>query len=185
MMIISDTLVKPASDTLVMPQTQSVARQGRGRLSRGRLGRAQLGRIVAATAAQSGQWRDLVRYDPAHRWYFRMELTDEYEVWLLSWLPGQGTGFHDHGGSRGAFSVALGELQEQSVPGTRAVVTRTVTASQSRAFGARFVHHVVNNSTLPAVSVHAYSPPLPEMRRYEMTDGGLRYVSTEPAEVTP
>ncbi|HEX4063012.1 MAG TPA: cysteine dioxygenase family protein [Streptosporangiaceae bacterium] len=167
------------SDTLVRPGTWSPATPSRFRLSR-----VQLGQIVAATAEQPGKWRDLVRYDPARRWYFRMELTDEYEVWLLSWEPGQGTGFHDHGGSRGAFSVALGELQEQSVRGVRDVVTRTVAAGQTRAFGPRFVHHVVNNSAAPAVSVHAYSPPLPDMRRYELTDGGLRRTGTEPAEVS-
>jgi hypothetical protein len=165
------------SDTLVTPDTRPEARQDLGRLSR-----AQLGQIVATTAARPSQWRDLVRYDPAHRWYFRMELTDECEVWLLSWVPGQGTGFHDHGGSRGAFAVALGELDEQSAPGGSQVLTRTVTVGQSRAFGTRFVHNVVNNSTLPAVSVHAYSPPLPEQRRYEMTERGLRYIGTDPAE---
>jgi predicted metal-dependent enzyme (double-stranded beta helix superfamily) len=172
-MIISDTLGPPAVRT----------RAGRTRLSQ-----AQLGQIVTATAAQPARWRDLVRYDPARRWYFRMELTDEYEVWLLSWEPGQGTGFHDHGGSRGAFSVARGDLQEQTVRGARGargVMARTVASGQTRTFGPRFVHHVVNNSAAPAVSVHAYSPPLPEMRRYELTDAGLRYVCTEPAEVSP
>jgi hypothetical protein len=168
------------SDTLVTPGTRSLAKPSRFRLSQ-----AQLGQVVAATAAQPGKWRDLVRYDPARRWYFRMELTDEYEVWLLSWQPGQGTGFHDHGGSRGAFSVALGELQEQTVRGVREVVTRAVAAGQTRAFGARFVHHVVNNSAAPAVSVHAYSPPLPDMRRYELTGAGLRCTGTEPAELSP
>lgn len=161
------------SDALATPGT----RPGQPRLSR-----AGLGQIVAATAAEPGRWRDLVRYDPARRWYFRMELTDEYEVWLLSWEPGQGTGFHDHGGSRGAFCVAAGELQEQSVRGTRQVVTRTAGCGQTRTFGARYVHNVVNNSATPAVSVHAYSPPLPEMRRYELTGAGLRYLCTEPAE---
>jgi Cysteine dioxygenase type I len=159
-------------------------RPGSG-LSRPRLSRAKLARIVATTAAQPGRWRDLVRYDPARRWYFRMELTDEYEVWLLSWEPGQSTGFHDHGGSRGAFSVALGELQEQSVRGTSEIVTHTVDTGQTRAFGTRFVHNVVNNSVIPAVSVHAYSPPLPEQRRYELTESGLRYLGTDPAEVAP
>jgi hypothetical protein len=166
------------SDTLAVPGTQD-------RLSPARLSSGRLGQIVAATAAEPGKWRDLVRYDPARRWYFRMELTDDYEVWLLSWEPGQGTGFHDHGGSRGAFCVAVGELQEQSLRGSRDVVTRTVAAGQVRSFGPRFVHHVVNGSRAPAVSVHAYSPPLPPMRRYELTPGGLRYLCTEPAEVSP
>ncbi|HEY3734587.1 MAG TPA: hypothetical protein VGL63_11790 [Streptosporangiaceae bacterium] len=57
--------------------------------------------------AQPGSWRGLVRYDPARRWYHRLEITNEYEVWLLSWQPGQGTGFHDHGGSAGAFTAGL------------------------------------------------------------------------------
>jgi predicted metal-dependent enzyme (double-stranded beta helix superfamily) len=147
-----------------------------------RLSRARLSQIVAGAAARADRWRDLVRYDSARRWYHRMELTDEYEVWLLSWEPGQGTGYHDHGGSGGAFAVALGELQEHTVQSGNAVAVRTVGAGGVRSFGARFVHHVANNSAAPAVSVHAYSPPLPEMRRYELTAGGLRYVSTEPAE---
>lgn len=159
-----------------------------GTRPRARLSQARLSQIVAGTAAHPERWRDLVRYDPARRWYRRMELSDDYEVWLLSWHPGQGTGFHDHGGSRGAFAVALGELQEQSVQASRCrvpgVAVRTVTAGQARSFGPRFIHHVVNNSAGNAVSVHAYSPPLPEMRRYELTPAGLRYTGTDPAETT-
>ncbi|SES82853.1 hypothetical protein [Geodermatophilus poikilotrophus] len=30
------------------------------------------------------------------------------QVWLLPWLPGQGTGLHDHGGSAGASAVVRG-----------------------------------------------------------------------------
>ncbi len=164
------------SDSLVMP----------GARARGRLSRAQLSEIVARTAARTDHWRDLVHYDPARRWYQRIELTEEYEVWLLSWQPGQGTGFHDHGGSAGAFAVARGELQEQVVPGSGGlspeVAVRTVIAGGVRSFGPRFVHHVLNHAAWPAVSVHAYSPPLPPMRRYELTAAGLRYVGTDPAE---
>lgn len=155
---------------------------------RPRLSQARLTQVVASIAARPERWRDLVRYDPARRWYLRLELTDDYEVWLLSWHPGQETGFHDHGGSRGAFAVALGELQEQTVrPGRRApgLAVRTVTAGQARSFGPRFIHNVVSKSARNAVSVHAYSPPLPEMRRYELTPAGLSYTGTEPAQTSP
>jgi predicted metal-dependent enzyme (double-stranded beta helix superfamily) len=150
--------------------------------SRRRLSRAELSLLAAGTAARADRWRDLVRYDPARRWYHRMELTSEYEVWLLSWQPGQGTGFHDHGGSAGAFAVALGQLQEQTVRASRQVAARTISTGAVRSFGVRFVHHVGNTSAAPAVSVHAYSPPLAQMRRFELTLHGLRYVSTEPAQ---
>jgi len=164
--------------------SDSLVRPGAG--SGGRLSRARLSEIAAGTAARADHWRDLVRYDPVRRWYRRLELKREYEVWLLSWQPGQGTGFHDHGGSAGAFAVALGELQEQAVRGSggqiREVAVRPVIAGGVRSFGPRFVHHVVNHSAGPAVSVHAYSPPLPQMRRYELTPAGLRYTGTQPAE---
>ena len=35
------------------------------------------------------------------------------QVWLLSWLPQQGTPLHDHGTSAGAFSVVRGTLTER------------------------------------------------------------------------
>jgi hypothetical protein len=76
----------------------------------------RLGRIVGAIAAQPASWRDIVRFDAGRRWYGRLELTDEHEVWLLSWLPGQETGFHDHGEAVGAFAVASGRLRERTVP---------------------------------------------------------------------
>jgi len=171
MSVISDSLVRPGTG------------------SGGMLSRDQLSEIAAGTAARTDRWDDLVRYDPVRRWYRRMELTPEYEVWLLSWQPGQGTGFHDHGGSAGAFAVALGELQEQTVRGSggriREVAVRTVIAGAVRPFGPRFVHHVLNHSAEPAVSVHVYSPPLPQMRHYELTPAGLRYTGTEPAEQSP
>ena len=54
--------------------------------------------------------------DPAHRWYQRLLREDDQEVWLLSWLPGQRTGFHDHGRSAGAFTVVQGCLRERTAP---------------------------------------------------------------------
>ena len=45
------------------------------------------------------------------------------------------------------------------------------------------MHDVVNAFAAPAVSVHAYSPPLTAMRRYELTAAGLVHTSTECAEL--
>ena len=47
------------------------------------------------------------------------------QVWLLSWLPEQGTPLHDHGTSAGAFSVVPGTLTERVVAaGPRTACTR-------------------------------------------------------------
>lgn len=147
------------------------------------LSSARLGEIVGAVAADAGRWSGLVRFDAERRWYQRLELTDDHEVWLLSWLPGQDTGFHDHGQASGAFAVAQGRVRERTVPpGRRQVRQRTITAGDIRAFGPRYVHDVVNASGEPAVTVHAYSPPLTAMRRYELTSAGLVPTTTELAE---
>jgi predicted metal-dependent enzyme (double-stranded beta helix superfamily) len=149
---------------------------------RARLGPARLGQIVGAVAAQSDGWSGLVRFDAGRRWFWRLELADDYEVWLLSWLPGQSTGFHDHGSAAGAFAVAQGRVRERTVTGSGQVRHRTVSAGRVRSFGSRHVHDVVNAFAEPAVSVHAYSPPLTAMRRYELTASGLVHTGTGRAE---
>jgi predicted metal-dependent enzyme (double-stranded beta helix superfamily) len=200
-------------------------------------GVAGLAQLVRSVAASRDRWAGLVRYRSGERWYQRLEQTEDYELWLLSWLPGQRTGFHDHFGSAGAFAVVHGDLQEHTVPGGRAVQGRAVlrrtvlertvlpqtvrprtgtgrprpglvsaparstvpgrrpgpaadarvavatfAAGQVRAFGPQHVHEVVNGSAGPAVSIHAYSPSLAGMRRYDLTPAGLVLAAVEMAE---
>jgi mannose-6-phosphate isomerase-like protein (cupin superfamily) len=145
-------------------------------------GRARLGQVVAAVAARPDRWSGLVRFDAGRRWFRRLVLTDDYEVWLLSWMPGQDTGFHDHGSAAGAFVVTSGRVRERTVSRPGRVRHRTVAPGEVRSFGSRHVHDVVNAFAEPAVTMHAYSPPLTAMRRYELTGSGLVYAATEHAE---
>jgi len=140
------------------------------------LGPAELAQIALRIADRPGQWLSLVRYDTARRWYQRLARDEEHEIWLLSWLPGQHTGFHDHGTSAGAFAVARGFLCEQAAPGGRPEPSgRPLSPGAVRSFGPAYVHDVRNESAWPAVSIHAYSPPLSSMRRYRIAaDGVLR-----------
>ena len=168
------------NDTALVRQS----RPGRARLVPERLSQARLGQIVTALAARAGGWGDVVCFDAGRRWYQRLELTDDHEVWLLSWLPGQSTGFHDHGRAAGAFAVAQGQVRERTVAvGHRQPVRNlTVARGSVRTFGPHYAHDVVNTFAKPAVTVHAYSPPLTAMRRFELTDSGLVHTATEQAE---
>lgn len=161
---------------------------------------AQLAARVSELTAAPAEWVARVRLDAEGRWYERIHADDSYEIWLISWLPGQSTGFHDHGGSAGAFAVVWGDLHECEVPGPApaalaslsprpharpgapagdTLITR-VPPGVVRSFGPRYVHDVRNASGASvAVSVHAYSPPLSEMTRYNLTPGGLVAVGTE------
>ena len=164
------TMTRPTSPASVQP---------------GLLGARQLADVVRGLAADPAQWLTRVRLNPAGRWYERIHLDDSHEVWVISWLPGQATGFHDHGGSAGAFAVVWGTLTERRVVGgvtTGQVLGKRVEAGESRAFGPRYIHDVRNSATSAvAVSMHAYSPPLPQMTRYDLTPGGLVLRETEGA----
>src|SRR5438045_7780189 len=81
------------------------------------VGEARLRQLVLDVAARPERWLALVRYDADRRWYQRLARDEDREVWLLSWLPGQRTGFHDHGRSAGAFTVVQGCLRERTAPG--------------------------------------------------------------------
>ncbi|HUB40989.1 MAG TPA: cysteine dioxygenase family protein [Streptosporangiaceae bacterium] len=156
---------------------------GTDTLGHATLSPAGLGQLVSEIAAEQS-WRSIVRFSAERRWYRRLVLADDHEIWLLSWLPGQHTGFHDHGEARGAFAVAQGELRETlAQPGRNRVRNRRASAGSLTTFGARHLHDVSNAATAPAISVHAYSPPLTAMRRYEMTAAGLALVATDRAEL--
>src|SRR5579859_4200350 len=147
------------------------------------LGARQLGDVVRRVAASPAEWLTRVRVNPAGRGYEQIHLDDSHEVWVISWLPGQATGFHDHGGSAGAFTVVWGTLMERRVVGAETagqVLAKPVGAGGARTFGPRYIHDVRNAATgAVAVSVHAYSPPIPQMTRYELTAGGLVKLATE------
>ena len=83
------------------------------------LGARQLADVVRRQAASPSEWMTRVRLNPEGRWYERIHLDDSHEVWVISWLPGQSTGFHDHGGSAGAFTVTF--TFSRTTPSTTAV----------------------------------------------------------------
>lgn len=125
-------------------------------------------RLVREIAADRDRWEPLVRYDALSRWYARLETGPGYEVWLLSWLPGQGSGFHDHGPSSGVMTVVQGELAERSLTNA-GESTRVLRADGQRVFSSGYLHEVVNTALEPAVSIHLYTPGLVEMNQYQAT----------------
>ncbi|MGC9670768.1 cysteine dioxygenase [Planosporangium sp. 12N6] len=146
-----------------------------------------LAALARRYAADPASWPVAPRFTADDRWYARLGGDQTHEVWLLTWLPGQSTDLHDHGGSAGAFTVVSGVLTEQVVrtlrTGPVTPVEVTLADGAVRAFGGRHIHRVVNNGTVPAVSLHVYAPALGEMTRYRIEDGRLRVAVVEKAGV--
>jgi predicted metal-dependent enzyme (double-stranded beta helix superfamily) len=109
--------------------------------------------IARAYAADRDRWAHLLRYDPDERYSALVHRTPDQEVWLLSWLPGQATGLHDHGSATGAFTIVTGELIEYVAHRGR---THQLGVGQSRVFGPGYAHEVRNTGPDPAVSIHVY-----------------------------
>jgi Cysteine dioxygenase type I len=157
--------------------------------------------VAAALARHTEFWAPLVQYREPSRWTFLIDpaaaadvldpsLHPELagaQIWLLSWLPGQGTDLHDHGSAAGAFAVAGGTLTERVVAGRSGEAVRESTtglaAGRVRSFGEHYVHQVTNTVTEPAVSVHVYAPALRWMNTYRVDGGVLAHTGTERAGV--
>ncbi|NJP65616.1 cysteine dioxygenase [Streptomyces spiramenti] len=138
---------------------------------------ASLAALARRFAADPGSWERVVRFTAPERFYTRLSVEADHEVWLLTWLPGQGTEIHDHGGSSGAFTVVRGELTEGTfLPGAvtpQRVEPRRLPVGGLRSFGPRYVHEVVNRGTEPAASIHAYAPALTAMSTYRRRADGI------------
>ncbi|MGW0947276.1 cysteine dioxygenase [Streptomyces sp. NPDC002623] len=159
----SDSDLQIAGDILEVPHLLQAPREHPATV-------AEFVGLARSIAADRDQWEHLVRYDATTRWYHRLRTGPGYEVWLLSWVPGQGSGLHDHGPSSGVFTVLDGELTERTERGTRVLAAGTVgvpplerSREWGRVFGEGYVHEVVNDALEPAVSLHVYFPGLTEM----------------------
>jgi predicted metal-dependent enzyme (double-stranded beta helix superfamily) len=136
--------------------------------------------IVVANqmAARQELWSEHVSHDPDHRTYEQLIRDEHLDVWLICWSRDHDTGFHDHDLSAGAVAVARGAVREERLVLGRSVeepIARVARAGSSFSFGASDIHRVLHAGEGPAVTIHAYSPPLVRMGSYSVeTSGQLR-----------
>ncbi len=131
--------------------------------------------VARRYAANPEDWPFAPRFNPQQRWYQRLAVEQHSEIWVLSWLPGQGTDLHDHGGSAGAFVVLCGVLTEHTLADPQRRSSQLdhgqYSTGHGRSFDGHHIHQIINTGNEPAVSLHVYSPVLREMARYQIADG--------------
>jgi hypothetical protein len=132
--------------------------------------------LLRSVAADENRWLPQLQFPHGtERWWTPLLGDADVDVWLLSWLPGHSTDLHDHGPSAAAFTVVrgrLGELRQRSDGRLHAITHRTGSIT---ALAPGVLHDVHGSGRQPAVSIHAYSPPLREMNYYELDrSGGVR-----------
>ncbi len=136
------------------------------------LDRAELKALVDALADEPDRWREHVEFEGGQRHYVSLHRDEYVDVWLLCWVPGDDTGWHDHDISSGAVRVVRGAVRESNprIGGDPAV--RVVTEGGSFSFGPEHIHRLADDDEL-AVSIHAYSPPLWRLGQYSIDDDGV------------
>jgi predicted metal-dependent enzyme (double-stranded beta helix superfamily) len=146
----------------------SIARPGGRDLSG-----AELEAFVLELADRPELWIDLVRHDARQRQYEELLSDDQLTAWLICWLDDHDTGFHDHDMSAGAVAVVSGAVREERLAIDGPARERTLVAGDSFHFSAADIHRVTHAGSGPAVTLHAYSPPLLRMGAYVIGADGV------------
>ncbi|HKG66008.1 MAG TPA: cysteine dioxygenase family protein [Solirubrobacteraceae bacterium] len=145
--------------------------------------RRELCELVTRIADEPERWRSLVSHDNGDRHFEQLWRDDHVDVWVISWGTGNDTGFHDHDTSSGAVAVVEGEVIEERLVLGGPPILRHHRAGEVFDFDASHVHRMRQDSATPAVTIHAYSPPLWRMGSYATDpDGSLRRQSISYAE---
>jgi mannose-6-phosphate isomerase-like protein (cupin superfamily) len=167
--------------TLLHDPIAQLETPGHPRLSRAYdepLRRGQLVRLVADLAREANYWQRLVHHEPDRRWWTRLVRHEQVDVWLITW-PAQGaTDLHDHGNSAAALTVVQGTLEHVLASRTGELSRETLSAGTLLSVEPGAVHDVRNPLAVPAVSIHAYSPPLERMTYFRPDGSGLEAVRT-------
>ncbi|MFN8222493.1 MAG: cysteine dioxygenase family protein [Gaiellales bacterium] len=133
----------------------------------------ELEEVAAQIAARPDIWEPLVRIDRAQRRYELVYDDDRMDAWVLSWMPGHGTGFHDHYISSVGIHCVRGAVREDQMRYGMPALERTLTPGSRRHGNPAYIHRVQHLEGEPAVTIHVYSPRLDWVGQYRVDDDGV------------
>lgn len=133
----------------------------------------ELEQLVRTIAGDPTIWEPLVVVDEHRRRYRLLYEDDRIDVWVLSWMGSQGTGYHDHDVSGVGLACARGEVVERQMLLPTGVSEVVMSPGVSRQGPPGYIHAVSHGEGEPAVTIHAYSPPLERVGQYRVDEAGI------------
>jgi quercetin dioxygenase-like cupin family protein len=147
----------------------------------------ELAQVAVGIARRPEIWEPLVRVDSERRRFELIYEDDDVDAWALSWMPGQGTGFHDHYLSSVGIACVQGVVREDWLRLGATELEFRLRAGDTRSGGPGYIHRVRHAEGGPSVTIHVYSPRLDEVGQYRADENGV--LRREPApgrtELTP
>jgi mannose-6-phosphate isomerase-like protein (cupin superfamily) len=128
----------------------------------------QLEQFVAGLVAAPERWQNAVRHASDIRVYEQVWDDEDVNAWVICWSEDQDTGFHDHDESSAAIAVVSGQVREDRLRLGRPSRSRNLGPGSIFTVPAVAIHRVLHAGTEPAVTLHAYSPPLVRTGAYRI-----------------
>ncbi len=155
----------------------------------------ELVEYVTDIASRPKLWKHLVEHGDK-RGYRELADTSNFNCWVITWNTGHDTGLHDHDGSAGGVIVVEGtvtetRLHEESFEIQGSLVECIVEEGQVYKTGDTFqfgpwdIHRVKHGGKKPAVTIHAYSPPLIRMGSYGFVESEFKRMPMGTEELRP
>jgi quercetin dioxygenase-like cupin family protein len=142
----------------------------------------ELEHFVADLASSPERWRHLVHHASDVRVYEQIWDDENVNAWVICWSEEQDTGFHDHDDSAAGIAVISGRVREDRL--TLGAEPRVRVLGPGSIFNVPpvAIHRVLHSGDEPAVTIHAYSPPLRRIGAYRVGPDGELERESLPSE---
>jgi len=137
-----------------------------------RLSNEELERFASALAATPERWRRLLPGSHGARLYELIWSDEQVNAWAICWQEDNDTGWHDHDESAGGIAVVSGHVREERLVIGAEPRVRRIGPGETFVVPSTAIHRVMHEGAEPAVTIHAYSPPLSRMGAYRVGPGG-------------
>jgi quercetin dioxygenase-like cupin family protein len=143
----------------------------------------EMERFAADLVASPQLWQHFVRHTSDVRVFEQIWDDENVNAWVICWSEDQDTGFHDHDGSAAAITVISGKVREDRLALDGPPLTQTMRSGTTFTVAPDAIHRVLHAGDAPAVTIHAYSPPLRRTGAYRVGPGGELQRESQPFEV--
>ena len=143
---------------------------------------AELEQFAVSLAAATDRWHHLVRHADDARVYAQIWDDEDVNAWVICWSEDQDTGFHDHDESAAGIAVVSGRVREDRLRLDGAPISREIEPGTTFTLPPVAIHRVLHAGNQPAVTIHAYSPPLRRTGAYRVGDDGELERVSQPFE---